>query len=92
VPLNWEGEFPSLRLRRAIAYSRGALFFHTLRRYLGEEAFWKSIRSFSVRHAGTSVTSRDLQRELEQISGEDLSRLFTEWVYGKSKRSENGAR
>jgi aminopeptidase N len=92
VPLNWEGEFPSLRLRRAIAYSRGALFFHTMRRTLGDETFWKSIRSMTTRHAGTSISSRDVQREFERISGRDLSGIFAKWVYGAPEANESERR
>jgi hypothetical protein len=88
VPLAWSGEYPSLRTRRAIAYSRGALFMDQLRRDLGEQVFWKALRTFTRRFAGQSVTSRDFQRAFEEVSGRDLSTIFDRWVYGSSQRTD----
>lgn len=81
-PLAWAGKYPSLGVRRAVHYSKGALFLDALRTELGDDAFWRGIRVFTRRHAGGTVTSRDFQRAMEQASGRDLDLLFTEWVYG----------
>lgn len=80
-PLTFSGPFPSLSARRAIQYSKGALFMDRLRRELGERMFWDGLRSFTRTYAGTTVVSRDFQRALERASGRDLSTLFNEWVY-----------
>lgn len=81
VPLTYGGEYPSLGARRAITYSKGALFMDALRRELGEEAFWAGLKRFTREFAGKSATSRDFQRVYEASSGRDLSALFEEWVY-----------
>lgn len=81
-PLAWSGEYPSLRLRRAIAYSRGALFMDRLRRMLGEAAFWRALRTYTATFANRTVTSRDFQRAFERSSGRNLAPLFEEWVFG----------
>jgi len=81
APLTFAGPFPSLSARRAIAYSKGALFMDRLRRELGEEKFWAALRSFTRTYAGTTVVSRDFQRAFERTSGRDLGALFNEWVY-----------
>lgn len=81
VPLRWSGEYPTLRIRRAIAYSRGALFFDHLRALLGERSFWRAIRRFTHSGRGRSVGSEDLQKAFERESGQDLSAVFAEWVY-----------
>lgn len=80
-PLAWTGDYPSLGLRRAIQYSKGALFFDALRRELGDEAFWRGLRHYTRRHAGGSVESVDLQRAFEAATGRDLGALFARWVY-----------
>jgi aminopeptidase N len=80
-PLTSSGAYPDLRTRRAIQYSKGALFFVELRRLLGDDAFWRALRSYTVTHAGGTVESADLQRAFEAASGLDLSALFAEWVY-----------
>jgi aminopeptidase N len=82
-PLAWPGKYPSLGARRAVQYSKGALFLAHLRRSIGDAAFWKGLRLFTRQHAGGTVTSRDLQRAMEKASGRDLSPAFAQWVYGE---------
>ena len=81
-PLAWSGSYPSLGMRRAVQYSKGALFLAHLRERLGEPAFWNGIRGFTRGHAGKTVTSHDFQNAMERASGQDLSAVFAEWVYG----------
>ena len=73
--------YPSLPLRRAIQYSKGALFMDRLRQELGDESFWRAFGKYTRAHEGKTVTSLDLQRTFEHSSGRDLSPLFQEWVY-----------
>jgi aminopeptidase N len=84
-PLAWEGRYPSLATRRAVQYSKGALFLDHLRATLGEEAFWSGLRRYTRAHAGGVVTSIDLQRAMEASSGRDLRPLFSEWVFGADR-------
>jgi aminopeptidase N len=86
-PLSWPGAYPSLRNKRAIEYSKGALFFDTLRTTLGEHAFWAGIKRYTRKNAGRSVTAGDLEAAMEKASGQNLSALFTEWVWGAGPRS-----
>lgn len=81
-PLAWDGQYPSLSARRAVQYSKGALFLAHLREAIGDKAFWKGLRTFTRRHAGGTVTSRDFQTAMQDASGRDLGPLFAEWVYG----------
>ena len=81
-PLTWDGAYPSLGYRRAVQYSKGALFLAELREIIGDAAFWEGVRSYTRAHAGGSVTSRDFQSAMEHASGRGLEVLFAEWVYG----------
>jgi aminopeptidase N len=81
-PLAWPGEYPSLPVRRAVQYSKGALFLDALRAELGDDAFWAGLRRYTRDHAGGVVTSRDFQRAMERAAGRRLDRLFATWVYG----------
>ena len=80
-PLTYAGEYPSLKIRRAIQYSKGALFMDALRSELGEQAFWDGLRRYTQAHAGGSVASRELQIAMEQTAGRKLDVLFDTWVY-----------
>lgn len=82
VPLSWKGSYPSLKLKRAMAYAKSVVFLDTLRRELGERAFWRGVRIYTKENWGGVVTSRDLQRAMERAAGRDLSVLFAAWVYG----------
>ncbi len=87
-PLAWAGKYPSLGVRRAIQYSKGALFLADLRQSLGDAAFWNGVRTYTRRHAGETVTSKDFQNAMEEASGRDLSLMFAEWVYGAPVASD----
>ncbi|HEX7644731.1 MAG TPA: M1 family aminopeptidase [Burkholderiaceae bacterium] len=80
-PLSYGGSYPSLKIRRAIQYAKGALFMDALRAELGDEVFWDGMRRYTRAHAGGSVVSRDLQMAMEQAAGGKLDRLFVKWVY-----------
>jgi aminopeptidase N len=86
-PLAWDGQYPSLRARRAVQYSKGALFLAYLRKTIGDAAFWNGLRGFTRQHAGRTVTSRDFQQAMQTASGRDLSPIFAEWVYGEEPPS-----
>lgn len=81
-PLAWDGRYPTLGTRRAVQYSKGALFMDHLRTTLGDAVFWSGLRRYTRAHAGGSVTSIDFERAMESASGRDLRPLFVEWVFG----------
>lgn len=80
-PLTWAGDYPSLGIRRAVQYGKGALFMDALRTELGEAAFWAGLKRFTRAHAGGVVDSGDFQRAFEAESGRDLQPTFDAWVY-----------
>ncbi len=79
-PLSWPGTYPSLGSSRAIHYSKGMLFMHTLRQQLGDDAFFAGLRHYTRNHANQRVYPADLQRALEATSGQPLGDLFLQWV------------
>jgi aminopeptidase N len=82
-PLTWNGAYPSLAMRRAVQYSKGALFLDRLRSDIGDRAFWGGIRTYTRSFAGKIVRSSDFERVMAEASGRDLSALFAQWVYGE---------
>ena len=67
-----------------ITYRKGALVLHLLRHEIGEAAFWNGLRTFtrSAVESGGLADSRDLQKAMEQASGQPLAWFFNQWVYG----------
>ena len=83
VPLSWQGKYPSLKLKRAMAYAKSVVFLDLLRRELGEDAFWKGIKRYTRTHWDKTVRAQDLQHAFERSSKRDLASLFQTWVYGR---------
>ncbi|MGE5560677.1 MAG: M1 family aminopeptidase [Chloroflexota bacterium] len=82
------GEVPILRARNRyenrayfeIVYDKGALVLHMLRYQIGDEAFWKTMRVFAEEFAGQQTTPWDFERVAEEVSGQDLSGFFFQWL------------
>jgi aminopeptidase N len=63
------------------AYSKGAAVLHTLRRRLGDGAFFGGLRHYLTRHRHRPVDSHNLCSALTEASGIDLGRFFDQWVF-----------
>lgn len=63
------------------AYAGGATRLHLLRFVLGDEVFMHGLRLYVGRNAGRGVVTLDLQRAMEEASGEDLTAFFKQWLY-----------
>lgn len=62
-------------------YEKGACVLHMLRKELGEEPFWRSIRTYAGANRGRSVVTEDLLRAVEQATGRNLEWFFDQWVH-----------
>lgn len=65
-------------------YLKGALALHELRGKVGDEAFFGGIRTYLERHKGegaSNPTIADLQRAVEESSGQPLEDFFQAWLY-----------
>lgn len=75
---NWDN--PS-RDDRNVVYYKGAYVLHLLRQELGDQDFWKGIKSYSQEYFGKSVVTADFQKAMEDSTNRNLDTFFTEWVY-----------
>ncbi len=70
---------------RNLTYYKGAWVLHMLRMQLGDDAFYQGLRTYlndPVLTYGYAKTS-DLQRHLEQSSGQPLGEYVEDWVMGQ---------
>jgi len=81
VPIAFTGDYPSLRVKRAIVYSKGCLFLATLRTAMGDGPFWAALATYSRSYAGRLVSSEEFERVFASASPTDLGDLFRTWVY-----------
>jgi len=70
-----------IRMFDAHTYDKGAWVLHMLHELVGEEGWWRGVRTYLARHAFGTVTSRDLESAFEDATGVDLGALFDQFVY-----------
>ncbi|HEY8227621.1 MAG TPA: M1 family aminopeptidase [Pyrinomonadaceae bacterium] len=62
-------------------YEKGAWILHMLRSRLGDEKFFRGIRTYFQAHKNSVASSEDLRAALEQASATNLRPFFRRWVY-----------
>jgi aminopeptidase N len=73
-----------------LVYEKGAWVLHMLRQRLGTETFWAGIREYYRRHRDGNVTTDDLRRAMEDVSGQDLAGYFEQWLKRPGSPEVNG--
>ena len=63
-------------------YSRGELFFHQLRYIVGDETMHRILRTFYERWKFHHVDEAAFRAVAEEVSDQDLSALFAQWLHG----------
>ena len=71
-----------MKLLNANNYQKGAWVLHMLRSQLGDDAFFRGLRSYYSAHKNATANTEDLRAALENSSGKDLKDFFARWVYG----------
>jgi len=64
----------------AVGYEKGAMFFHFIRRAIGDEAFFAGLRQVVKERGARFATWEDFQRAFEAHSGQELSDVFAQWL------------
>jgi hypothetical protein len=63
-------------------YTKGQLICEMLRYVLGEATFERVLREYYARYRFTHVTSERFAQVAEEVSHQDLSWFFAEWLHG----------
>ncbi len=63
------------------SYDKGALVIHTLRRYMGDDKFFSSIKQVLNDYAFKPISSEQLRDLMSSHSGIDLTDFFNAWVF-----------
>ena len=64
-----------------LVYPKGAWILHMLRSQLGENLFRTCVKTYLERHQFGSVTTDDLRKVFEELSGRSLAQFFDQWVH-----------
>ena len=63
------------------SYAKGGRILHMLRTYVGDEAFFLSLKDYLKTHAFSTAEIDDLRISFEKITGEDLNWFFDQWFH-----------
>jgi aminopeptidase N len=76
------GDPPAYDLFNISVYDWGAMTLHALRLQVGDEAFFRILRTYYDRYQYGNATTEDFVTVAEEISGQALSAFFERWLYG----------
>jgi aminopeptidase N len=69
------------QLLNANSYEKGSWTLHMLRRKIGDDLFWKGLRTYYAKYKNLNANTADLEQVIEQVSGQDLHAFFNQWIY-----------
>jgi Peptidase family M1 domain len=64
----------------AATAAKGAAVLHMLRNVIGDENFFKVVKTLPERYAWKGVTTDDFHKLAEEITGQSLNYFFQQWV------------
>ncbi len=66
-----------------VSYQKGSWIIHTLRKQIGDAAFFRGLNLYLTQNKFGTADIHHLRHAMEQASGEDLNLFFTQWFLGK---------
>ena len=67
----------------AFSYNKGGQILHMLRKYVGDDAFFASLKLYLEKNKFKTAEAHDLRLAFEETTGEDLNWFFNEWYFAK---------
>ena len=65
---------------RAVGYLKSSMFFHMLRKKIGQDAFIKSLRDFYDTKKYKPAGWSDIKESFEGVTNKDLTTFFEQWL------------
>lgn len=66
----------------AHSYQKGGRVLHMLRDYIGDDAFFASLKLYLKSNAFQTVEIHNLRLAVEKVTGEDMNWFFSQWFLG----------
>ncbi len=67
----------------AVSYNKGGAILHMLRNYVGDEAFFASLKLYLTENEYKTAEVHQLRLAFEKITGKDLNWFFNQWYFSK---------
>jgi tetratricopeptide (TPR) repeat protein len=68
----------------ALTGAKGASVLNMLRHVMGDEKFFKLLKTFLEQHAWKSVNTEEFQKATEAVAGQNLGYFFIQWIESSS--------
>ena len=65
-----------------VSYNKGGAILHMLRNYLGDEAFFTSLKTYLNEYKFKVAEAHQLRLVFEKVTGKDLNWFFNQWYFG----------
>ncbi len=65
---------------RAIGYGKGAMVFHMLKKFLGDDLFYSGLKKFIEKNKFRKASWFDIKNIFEGVSNKDLGWFFSQWI------------
>ncbi len=69
-----------MSLLNANSYDKGAWVLHMLRKKLGDETFWKGIKTYYEKFKFSNASTNDFKNVMAEVSSKNLDTFFTQWL------------
>ncbi|WP_299672622.1 M1 family metallopeptidase [uncultured Polaribacter sp.] len=65
-----------------VSYNKGGAILHMLRNYVGDEAFFTSLKTYLNEYKYKAAEAHELRLVFEKVTGKDLNWFFNQWYFG----------
>lgn len=65
-----------------ISYQKGGRILHMLRKFVGDDAFFKSLNKYLTTNKFGNGSAHKLRLAFEEVTGRDLNWFFNQWYFG----------
>ena len=66
----------------AVSYNKGGRILHMLRKYLGDDAFFASLKLYLTQNKFKTGEAAQLRLAVEEVTGKDMNWFWNQWYYG----------
>lgn len=65
-----------------VSYNKGGRILHMLRKYVGDDAFFKSLNNYLTTNKYKTGEAHQLRLAFEEVTGKDMNWFFDQWYFG----------
>jgi aminopeptidase N len=80
-PIVWNGYTDADEIFDEHIYAKGGAVLNMLRKYLGDDLWWKAIQHYLRKHQFQNAETNDLKIAIEEATGINLQWFFNQWLY-----------